>query len=382
MGMGRKYGPLLFLLFCLILCIGGCGKTQPVAITTAAAYAGRLDMTYEISGILTSNHSVNLAAKSAGRVRSVPFDVGNQVKAGELLIQLDTSELSAQLQQAQAAVQGVRDQSEQAIIAIATARSNLDEAQKTYNRVQALFQSGAAAQSQLDDAQNKLDQAQGALNNAQELYKTSTGSGRDQADAAVRLIQVEIGNGSIYSPIDGRITARNVNPGEIAAAGTVLMTVQDTSTVKFQGEVVQSLIPLLAAGQKVQTRVDAFPGLIFEGQVTRVGPAATATGQYFPVEISLNNPGRLMPGMTAKASLSVNASPGILVPLSAIRQDGGKNYVFVIKDGKASRRQVILGGQNACLAQIMTGIGEGDAVAASNINILQDGMKVAVRSDH
>jgi RND family efflux transporter MFP subunit len=161
----------------------------------------------------------------------------------------------------------------------------------------------------------------------------------------------------------------------MAAAGTPLMTVQDTSIVKMQGEVPQEIIPLLSLGQKVKINVNAFPGQSFDAEITRIGPAATATGQYFPVVISIDNAGKLMPGMTGKASLQGSVS-GVIIPLAAIYKDNGRDYVYVIKEGKACRQSVTLGKHNASQIHIISGIGKGDVVAISNINILQDGMKI------
>jgi multidrug efflux pump subunit AcrA (membrane-fusion protein) len=346
-----------------------------VTVTTASARIGQVTETVTISGILMPNQSLKIFSKVAGLAQYVGAEVGDRVSAGQLLVQIDTKELHAQLQQAQAAVQAVRDQAEQAQIGISTARSNLDLAQKSYDRIKTLFDSGAASQSQLDDAQNQLEQAKNAYAAANKQYQAATGSGLAQAEAAVNLLQVQIGNGTIVSPINGIVSSRNIDPGGMASPAAPLMTVDDDSTLKLQGSVSQDVVPLLAIGQKAPVAVDALPGKSFEGTITQIGPEALATGQY-PVVISVKNPGTLLAGMTARAALNVTTPPGVVVPASAVQSEGGYNYVFIVKDGVVSRRQVTPGLGNATVVLAASGVSPGEEIAASNVSALHDGMAV------
>lgn len=358
--------------------IAGCLGWGADRVTVAAALArsGQISKAVAISGVLTPNKSVSIFSKVSGQVQTVGAEAGDRVSAGQLLVQIDTKELNAQLQQAQAAVQAVRDQADQAQIGIASARSNLDIAQKSSDRARTLFDSGAASQSQLDDARNKLDQASNAYANANKLYQTASGSGLAQAEAAAHLIQVEIGNGTIASPIDGAVSSRSIDPGGMASTNASLMTVADTSVLKLQGSVIQDAVPLLALGQKASVIVDALPGQSFEGQITQIGPVASATGQYFPVVISLKNPGVLLAGMTARVNFNLTGPSGVIVPLSAVLSEGGSDYVYVVNAGSAHRRQVTLGLRGASDVQVVLGVQTGERVATSNVSMLRDGMAV------
>jgi HlyD family secretion protein len=356
----------------------GCRGNGPekIVVTLSPARTGSLRVKSELNGILTANETVNIFTKIGGQVQTVGADVGNQVNAGQLLLQLDTKELSAQLQQAQAAVQAVKDQSDQATIAIDTANSNLELIQKSYDRAKALFDAGAISQSQLDDAQNKLIQAKNAYENAHKQLNTASGSGLAQAVAAENLLQIEIGNGTIDCPVSGIVSSRKINPGEIAIPGTPLMTVVDISVLKMQGNISQELVPLLAIGKKVSLTVDALPGQILDGEITQIGPVSTSAGQYFPVVISVKNPGSLMAGMTATASVIIVIPARVIVPLTALRNSGGNDYVFMVRDGIAHRQQVKLGYKNNSEVQVISGLNLKDNVATSNLGILHDNMKV------
>jgi RND family efflux transporter MFP subunit len=361
----------------LSLAIAGCGRqsSDQAAVATATAKIGQVTETVVISGVLMPNQSLQIFSKVAGLVQSVGAAAGDRVSAGPALVQIDTKELNAQLQQAQAAVQAVRDQAAQEKIAINTDQSNLDMAQKTYDRTRALFESGAASQSDLDTAGNSLDQAKNAYANANEQYQTAMGSGLAQAEAAANLLQIEIGNGTIVSPVSGIVSSRNIDPGGMASTTAPLMTVDDDSLLKLQGSADQDTVPLMAVGQQVPVTVDALPGKNFAGTIAQIGPDALATGQY-PVVISVNNSGSLLPGMTAVVTVKLTTAPGVVVPASAVQSDGGADYIFVVKNGIASRRQVTLGQTSASEVLIKAGVSSGEEVAASNVNTLQDGMRV------
>jgi len=398
MNTGGKRVLALMLASLLALGAAGCGASagasDQVAVQVIAATRGEVAATVEVTGALIPARTANVASKLPGQVVAVRADVGDHVQAGQLLVTVDTKELQAQLAQAEAAVQGVRDQAEQAKIGmdtaqinIANAKSGLDAAQKYYDRIKALADAGAASLSQLDDAQTKLDQAQNgyaAANKqyeaAQKQYAIASGSGLAQAEAAVNTIKVNMSNASITSPLSGIVTNRNINPGEMAAPTSPLplLTIADTSTLKLQGTVGQEAVPLLASGQKVTVTLDALPGKEFTGTLTQVGPVAAATGQRFPVEISLPNPGDLKAGMTARASFKLTSPAGIVIHTAAVRTDNGQDYVFVVKNGTVERRVVTLGLKNDRQVMVLQGLQAGEEVAVTNAGVLQDKMAVTV----
>jgi len=379
----RKQLAAGLLAFILILVVAGCGgrTNDRISVVVKTAAEGDVNSTQEITGTLAPAQAVNIFSKLSGQVKSVLADVGDTVQAGELLLQIDTKELNAQLRQAEAAVRVVRDQADQARIAMESARINLDLAQKTYDRIKILADTGAVSQSQFDDAQNKLDLARKQYESAQKQYAIATGSAMEQAQAAVNTVQVQISNSEITSPITGVVTNRNINPGEVAAPGVPLLTLADTANLRLQGTVSEALVPLLSVGQEIKIAVDVLPGRVFKGEIARIGPVAATTGQYFPIDIKIKNPGELKAGMTARVDLQVNMMRGIVVPLSAVKTDNGHNYVFVVKqDGTVKKRLVTLGPKNESRVIVVSGLKKGERVAVSNVRMLQDGMKVVQRS--
>ena len=357
----------------------GCApKYAPrISVKTAQAHAGRIVRTVEFSGVLVPNHTVNIFAKMAGIATAVTADVGNRVAAGQLLVQIDTKELNAQLTVAEAAAAGVGDQAVQVKSGTETARLNLEMAQRSFERTKTLLDTKVVTQSQLDDAQTKLDLAKTAFDNSNRQYQTVTGSTLAQAEAQVNFIKVQISNSTITSPIGGIVTNRNINPGEITSMSSPLLSIADVATLKLQGNVSQEDVVRIPVGGKVNVAVDALSTNGYAGRVEQVGPIAAATGQYFPVVVSLHNDGRLMAGMTAKASFTWTGTQGILVPLSAVRdQQDGDASVFVLAAGRVHVRSVALGPRNDSEVQVISGLSAAETVAISNVSSLVDGMEV------
>jgi len=354
-------------------------KAAPnVTVTTSAARQGRIERRVEFTGVLVPNRTVNVFTKLMGIATKVTADVGDRVTEGQLLVQIDTKELNAQLQVAKAGAAGVADQASQAKIGMETARLNLELAQRAYDRTKTLLDTKIVTQSQLDDAQTRIDLAKNAFDNASRQYQTVNGSGLAQAQAQVNSITVQISNSTITSPISGVVTNRNLNAGEMATMSGPLISVADVSILKLQGNVSQEDVVRLTPGDSLSVSVDAMPGTAYEGKITQVGPVAASTGQYFPVVVSLKNDGRLLAGMTATATLSLPANQGIVLPLAAVQKaEDGKAFVFVIAEGKALKRPVTLGVGNGRDVLVLSGLAEGENVAVKNAGVLQDGMEVS-----
>ena len=182
---------------------------------------------------------------------------------------------------------------------------------------------------------------------------------------------------TIVSPMDGVLASRNVEIGEVVSAGVAVMSVVDDSSLKLTSTVTQDILPLLALGQEMDIAVDSFPGQVYQGSITTLGPIAVSTGELFPVEVTIKNDGKLMAGLTAHASASVKAS-GIVVPSSAVVQNNGTNYVFVINNGVAKKTLVSTGLKSDKDTLILKGLTAGELVAVTNTEALTDNMPVNV----
>jgi len=371
---------LLVLLLSLagMMAVTGCSQKSAANIPdvkTAVARQMEIEKRIELSGVLVPSQTVEIASKTSGQIVFLGFKVGDRVEKDAVLIQLDTEALNGQKQAAEANLQSARAAVESAANQAAISKINLDAAQLNYDRTQQLFSSGAVSQSAMDEAKDKLDIAS-------QQFATASGPARSQATAAansayanLRNLEVQLGNTTIKSPIEGIITTQTINPGQVVTANTTLLMLVDTSSLKFKTTIGQDSVIQLSPGQQLSLYVDSYPGRTFAGTVSSIGPIAVSTGEVFPVEITVNNAGGLMAGMSARSTLIIK-SQGIAIPLDAVQQENGQNFVFVADDSKVSRRLVRTGFGNETEVLVLEGLSEGEEVVTTSLNILADGMQV------
>lgn len=357
---------LLIILISSFLLLTGCAGSADLSVQTAAAEVKALSTNAEVSGVLIPKESVNLSAKISGKVAAANFEVGDTVMAGQTLVQLDTTEINAQLSVAQAAYSSAADQVKQAKIP-------LDSAATELKRMQTLFAEGAVSQLQ-------LDQAQSAYDTAKAKYDGTSTSGLSQAKAAVDSASAQLANAKMVSPINGVVVTKNIHTGELATVGATLVSIADISELKLKGTISQELFPYLSLRQTVKLSIDAFAGKDYEGTISLLGPISVGTGTYFPIELSFENTGEITAGLSAHSIISIAGSDGIVVPASAVVKESGETYVFVIGDGVAVKRLVKTGLSNPDEVEITDGLLAGENVAVTNANILVDQMRVIVKN--
>lgn len=158
-----------------------------------------------------------------------------------------------------------------------------------------------------------------------------------------------------------------------------MVTLMDISKVKVKVEVPERDIAKLIVGQKVEVRVDPYPGRVFSGKVRRINPAADPMARTFEVEVELPNPDMaLRPGMFARVKITVQEKEDVtLVPISSLIEEGGSPQVFVVKGERAYRRPVKLGLRNESYAEVI-GLKEGEKVVTVGKENLRDGCRIEV----
>jgi multidrug resistance efflux pump len=400
----------LVLAFALAM-MAGCSTTSPAAagpigVKTAAATQKSMETELSVAGVIVPSQTITISSKVSGEVTAVNTEAGAAVKAGDELLTIDQKTLATQLEQAQAQLKAAQasataatKQASATAAAVkaakgqaAVAKINRDALQKAYDAMKALVDAGAATQAQLDDIQTKLDVAKaqytaansGTVNQAKSAAEASASSidaaqaNVEVVQANIKLLQLQLANTSVKTPIGGVVVTRNINVGEMAAAGSPLLTVADTGTLKLKGTVPQEALPLLKVGQEMAVTVDIYPGKSFTGKITLLGPMAVTTGEYFPIEVSLSNDGSLQAGLSAHAAVKVKTDAAVAVPNTAIVKGNSQSYVFLVKDGAVSKRAVTTGLSNNTDTEILSGLNAGEQVAVTNTASLEDGMPVTV----
>jgi len=381
------------------------GETEPVVpVQVAKAERAPIDRIVMASGILFPRDQASVMPKISAPVKKFLVNRGDRVSAGQLLAVLEDRDLAAavvdakgQVAQAEANLRTVTAASIPEDLAksqndVAAAKEAMDAAQKVLESRQQLFHDGAIARKQVDDAAVALAQARAQYETAAEHLKTLSGPGRqEQVKAAqaqvesargrLEAAQAQAGYAEIHSPIAGIVADRPLYAGEMAGAGSPLLTVMDVSSVIARVNVAAADAVSLRAG--VPATIHA-PDGDAQGKVTVVSPATDAQSTTIEVWVEAPNPhGALKPGGAVTASiLAQTIENALVVPAEAIlaAQDATNEVLLVTPDSVAHECKVQLGAKNAGKVQVLNGISAGDTVVTVGGVGVQDGTKVKVGS--
>lgn len=322
-------------------------------VKVAQVVEGNLKEKMTLSGTLEALNSVDLVAKTSGKVASLLVDVGSRVSAGQTLMTLEAEDLAA---------------------AVASAEANLEAAKVTYDLSLSKYQRGkelkqAEAISQSDFEENY----EGAYRKAAAALKS--------AQAALAQSQARYNDTIIKSPISGIVTARNINVGELAGSSSPIFSISNLDKLVVLVNVNEQQVNKFAEGQKVAVKVSAVSQNPFTGIVTNIALAADPKLKAYPIKIELDNKDhKLKPGMFAEV-LWENELKTLLIPREAVLSQDGKSKVFVLDHGVVKERQVQTGAADGKNIVVTSGLSKGEQVIVGNLDNLKDGMKVNPQSD-
>lgn len=304
-----------------------------------------------LTGNIKPKNEVEIAAKIGGRVERIVADLGDRVRAGGALAVIEHREILLQVKQAEAGY--------------AAAKVGYQNAKDDYARSVKLQEAGAVSDAQLDGLRTRMEAANAQL---------------AQADAAVGLTREALRNATVSAPIPGVVTRRSIELGQLAVPGMPIYTVQDAAVMKFSAGVDAGDLAALKKGMPVGIRVEAFPGEVFEGVVARISPALDPYTRRATIEIEIKNKdGRLLANMFARGVIEIGKETGALaLPPTAVLEDAGSRYIFVVDGAKAAKRPVELKFANDQVAVIRTGAQAGDNVVVAGQELLNDGAKIEV----
>jgi membrane fusion protein (multidrug efflux system) len=304
-----------------------------------------------VSGSMKPLLQATVRAKVPAEVAKVHVQEGQAVAAGAPLFTLDTDDLRARLDAQMAAV--------------AEARARLDLARKNQANNKALLEKSFISQNAYDSVANSVQVAEANLKSA-------------EAQAAIARRAVE--DAQIRAPFAGIVSKRWVNQGDKVAADMPVAQVVDLSRMELEAPVPVSEIPFVKVGQEISFAVDGFQGRRFAGRIERVNPAADAGSRSILVFATLPNAdASLKGGMFANGTLATSSGVEVdVIPSSAVIEEGGQSFVYVVKDGKVERRSVVLGARNVELG--VTTVREGLERGVPVITVKADGLKPGSRA--
>lgn len=429
-------GTMLLGLVSLATSAAGCGKLggestalaeapkpAPVArVATVSPERATIRRISEQPGQIEAAEVTPIHAKLAGYVQSVAVDIGDRVKAGQVMAELRIPEIEAELNQKRATVGKAEAERRQAEATVEVAQAGVESAQARvaeiragvrraeadvgrwqaeFARVQQLAQERALVGSLVDETQSKLGSAQASRDEAQAQVKSAEAAivqakalldkARSDVQAAAAHVEVArfdaeeaeamAGYMKITAPYDGVVIRRKVDRGLLTTPGTAgeplfLVARYDVATISVG--VPEADAPFVDPGDAARVRLLALGDKTFEGKVTRTAWALDAATRTLLVEIDLPNPGEVLrPGLYAYATIVVDEHADVLtVPSTAVFKEGGKSYCVLVEGGRAKRREVQLGLVEGKRTEVVSGLGQGDKVVEANAASLADGQPV------
>ncbi len=300
-------------------------------VTVDVAHARDVPQLKSYTATVEAENVNNIAPAASNRIKTIAVEVGDHVRRGQELVHLDASNAD-QL------------------------RINMEQIEREYNRAEQLLRIGSGTQQTVDQLRAQLDAARSQYANVME-------------------------NTVLVSPIDGVVTARNFDPGDMTGNQPVLVVGQLKPVVKVVLAVSESDISKIHAGMGVDVRFDAYPERVFNGTVKRIHPTIDTDTRTFRVEVQIANPDEAVkPGMFARVTIDQGVQNNVVVPDRAVvKQTGsGNKYVYVLKEGRVSFRRVQLGQRIDTSYELLDGISDGDTVVISGQTRLADGVEVEV----
>lgn len=322
---------------------------EELVVRTVSPENRMFEETVSFAANVEPEEKAAVVAKVPGRtVLTVLVNEGDSVKKGQALATVDDSLLRQQIAQAEAALG-------KAGTYAATVRSD-------FKRIESLYQENVVSRQQFERMDGEAKVA------ARQV---------DEARAALNQLKITLGYHTLEAPVSGVVMARNVDPGDtVSQVPAFVISRQENVTVS--GGVPEKRYPQVRVRQRVEVRLDAFPGEVFEGSVSRIAPSldpATRTGK---VEVSLPSQGRIMPGMFARVSLLLAEREGVALPMEAVAKmaGSGESVCYVVSSDTAQLRKIVTGMEQGGYVEVLSGLEPGDRVIAERSDKLRDGVRV------
>ncbi len=396
---------------------GASAQALQVGVETTAT--ATLTETVSVTGDIEALSAVDVVPKTGGTLDRLKFDDGTKVeegvsvKAGQVIAIIEHNALDAAVEVAQAALARAEVQAREEVVvatvadahaAVAAANASLAEAgaavrqtQRDRERMMKLCAQGSCTEQMRDQAVTahasaverekalaaQLDRAKAAESLAVSQTKALADVAVRQAEAALRMAKVQLGDATIKAPFDGVVTRRYVEEGNMVGPATPIARIADIATVKVVGNIGERHLAALTPGKTtVSLSVDAYPGAEFTGVIYLAGIEVDRATRTLKVDVRVPNADRrLRPGMFARIDVVVGRRESVVaVPDSAFIREGDRVYGYIVHNGKAHRRELKLGMSQGPLHEVLQGLLVGDSLIVRGHRLVKEGDAVRVES--
>jgi membrane fusion protein (multidrug efflux system) len=367
------------------------GRGSAVATETTTVQRMSVQRQVDLSGTLLSPDQAKISSEVAGIIREVRMQLGTEVRAGDVLVRLEPSELKFALDRAESALRQVEAQlgidrakdkqppPDEQIASVRQAIANRDDARQAFERAQNLNGRGLLTRADRDTAETRLKVTEANYQAALDTVHSLKASLQDRR-ASYELAQKKLSDAVIKAPIAGSISERLVQPGEFIRENTQVATIVQMSPLKLKTAIQEKNASLIHPGQAVEFDVEAFLNKKFKGKIAYVSPSVDQATRTFAVEAMVDNSDRqLKPGFFAKGVALTSVDEQVLaVPDDAVSTLAGVSTVYVIENGKARQQQITLGARQNKLVEVTGGLKGDEVLATANLNQLATGVSVTV----
>ena len=350
----------------LVLSLGalGCSKSETAqarsrdaaakSVSVSPVHKNSVRRSVDVVGTLAAVDQVTISSEADGRVKEVLADLGDRVKAGQVLIRLDNEKQQYTFEQQKAAYARALAQYRatdadhlpeiEQTPDVKRATADLDQATQNFDRASELFKRTLIPQQALDDARSALQarkaQHESARQNARNLRASIQAS-----QATMNLADRQLRDTDIRAPFDGYVEKRLVNLGELVKSQMPVMAVVRLNPLKVVAEIPEKMAPSITGGRPVELHVDAFRDRTFTGKVTRISPAVNTGTRAFPFEALVpNTDAVLKPGTFARVHVESGKVDDVLtLPYAALQYRYGVNRVFVVNGDRLAMRELQVG---------------------------------------
>jgi len=356
-----------------MLLISGCStksetvvqETKKIPVEVRTVTKGEVKNEFVFSGKLTASEVANLVPMLSGKVETVNFEVGDEVKKGDILFVMDNDTYINNLSSARAGLKAAE-------AGVAAAELGFKNAETAYNNNKILYEAGAISKASFDQIELTYEQAK--------IQVDSAIAQKESASAQVATLNDSIDESVVESPIDGIVTACNVKAGEILNTSTGYpFTVMDMSTMTVKVSVSDALINTVKKDDIVSVRISSVSEENIEGIVKTVNPAANYGGTY-DIEVEIpNESGMIKSGMFAEVFfMSEKADDAFIVPKEVIFSEKGESFVYINENGVAKKCVVETSVDNGEEVAVISGLKEGMSLIIKGHNYVDEGSELNV----
>ncbi len=330
-------------------------------------------LVYEAIGNIQPKVVTTLSSKVMGNVLEVLKREGDTVKAGETVVKIDARDVASDLAGARAGLSeaaAMKTEIDRGLQAAQAQKQQADAglklAESSFQRIRELFEKKSVSKQEFDQAEAAFTSARAQVAGAQaqidslEAKKSTVSARMSQAQAGISKVETIKDLAEVTAPFGGRVTARRIEPGMLAAPGVPLLTIEDSSQLRFEAMVPERFIASITEGMQVEVTIDALAGRTFSGLVAEILPSADALSHTFIVKIALAAQPGLKSGMYARGAFVIGTETVLLVPPAAVEIRGQLEGVWVESDGKPVYRLIRAGRTMPGGVEILSGLKPGD----------------------